>query len=388
MKTTFKINYNNFIDKLFLIYICFFYAFPYQILKVELILLSLILLFLRRIKLNIFLLWSILYVIILLFSILYSINPGSSLTKALQVLKSLLFANLLISSINYREEIERIFKYFIFSGFVLIGRILSVFPISEIGKSRIHIPGLFNSNDIGLKLSISLLCVLYFLVLKRKKNILFYFELIMLYSFSIFTGSRTAFLFASLEIVILLLVTIKNRIKLLLVLFIIIMSIYLFGNQIINLPIVYNTLGKRLNSFMYIFSKEGRIDESSIIRINMIRDGITYFLKKPFLGYGVDNYRYLSHYQTYSHNNYIELLVGLGIFGTIVYYFSYIFILFKSFIEFFKGRKEIVIFIILIFLLLIVDFGTVSYYERYNIFILAFSFLGIETKNYLKEYSK
>lgn len=383
MKLTSKLNYDKIVDKLFFIYICFFYAFPYQILKVELALLILLLPKLKKIKINIFLGWSIIYILFLLFSTIYSIDPGNSLIKTFQILKSLIFANILINSISTKKEIEKIYQYFIISGFVLITRILFIFPIGELGRERIHIPGLFNANDIGFKLSISLLFVLYFVFLKKKKSIYFILELVILYIFIIFTGSRTAFLFGSLEIILLALLSVRNKAKLLLRTFIFFLFFILFYDEIINRPIIYDILGKRIESLFNVFMGKGEIDNSSLIRINMIKDGINYFFEKPFLGYGIDSYRYMSYYETYSHNNYIELLVSLGVFGTILYYFIYGYIFIKGIVEFFKRRKEMLIFSVLIFITLIVDLGTVSYYERYNIFILAFSFFNVTVKNKL-----
>lgn len=383
MKLTSKLNYDKIVDKLFFIYICFFYAFPYQILKVELALLILLLPKLKKIKINIFLGWSIIYILFLLFSTIYSIDPGNSLIKTFQILKSLIFANILINSISTKKEIEKIYQYFIISGFVLITRILFIFPIGELGRERIHIPGLFNANDIGFKLSISLLFVLYFVFLKKKKSIYFILELVILYIFIIFTGSRTAFLFGSLEIILLALLSVRNKAKLLLRTFIFFLFFILFYDEIINRPIIYDILGKRIESLFNVFMGKGEIDNSSLIRINMIKDGINYFFEKPFLGYGIDSYRYMSYYETYSHNNYIELLVSLGVFGTILYYFIYGYI----FIKVIKIKTENINISFLLLknstIPLIVDLGTVSYYERYNIFILAFSFFNVTVKNKL-----
>lgn len=374
MKLTFKIDYNKFVDKLFFIYICFFYAFPYQMLKVELVLLILLFPKLKKIKINAFLGWSIAYIIVLLLSIIYSVESNYSTVKTFQVLKSLIFTNIFILYMNSEEKIEKIFKYFIISGFILIFRIILVFPIDKLGKVKIYTGTLFNANEIGFKLLISLLFILYFIFIKKNKSIFFIFGLIILCVFLISTGSRTVFAIGIFEIFSLFLFSRKNKKELIFFLFITIIITYIFLEKFLRIPVIYNILGQRIETLLNVFTGKGKVDNSSIVRINMIKDGIKLFLEKPFLGYGIDTYKFLTPYKMYSHNNYIELLVGMGILGTIVYYFIYIFIFIKIIL---KKREELLIFNILILVNLIIDLTTVTYYDRSNIFIIAFSFLGV-----------
>lgn len=73
---------------------------------------------------------------------------------------------------------------------------------------------------------------------------------------------------------------------------------------------------------------EGSTEGSMNTRFMMIQVGWNWFKEHPFIGYGIDNYRILLGQEigtiTYSHNNIIELLVGIGLFGTIIYYLTHI----------------------------------------------------------------
>ena len=47
-------------------------------------------------------------------------------------------------------------------------------------------------------------------------------------------------------------------------------------------------------------------------------------MENPLLGYGLNNYHLFHWSGVYSHNNYIEVLVSLGIIGFIIYYSIFI----------------------------------------------------------------
>ena len=378
MKIESKINYDKFVEILFCIYICSFYTFPYQMLEIELILLIFMLPKLRKIKINAFLGWSIAYMAILLFSSLYSIRPDTSLFKSFQVLKNLIFANILISSIRTKEGIEKIFKYFIIAGIILLVRVLLIFPIDKLGKLRFQILGLFNANDLAIKWGTSLIFLIYFIFIKNRRNILNIYLIFLFYIAIIFTGSRKGFLFENIAILFTWIFKIKNKIKLFLILFFIIVLILIFYKEIINTPIIYNVLGKRIDGLINVITQKDEVDDSTLVRINLVKDGISYIIRKPLFGYGINIYSYLSPYELYSHNNYIELLTGVGIFGTIIYYFIYFYNLIFSY-KILKKRKFIVIpSCILITTSLFLELGLVNYDSRYNIFVLALTFLIVD----------
>ncbi|WP_335341999.1 O-antigen ligase family protein [Bacillus alkalicola] len=68
-------------------------------------------------------------------------------------------------------------------------------------------------------------------------------------------------------------------------------------------------------------------------RLNMIKWGFGWFLESPIWGYGIGNYRMLLFEvigrESYAHNNFIELLVGVGIIGFILYYFMYFYVFYN-----------------------------------------------------------
>lgn len=81
-----------------------------------------------------------------------------------------------------------------------------------------------------------------------------------------------------------------------------------------------------MENLFSFFTDTGTTEASINIRSQMITFGLEMFKENPIWGYGIDNYKILygvSYYaEAYSHNNLIELLVGVGIVGAFLYYYS------------------------------------------------------------------
>ena len=86
---------------------------------------------------------------------------------------------------------------------------------------------------------------------------------------------------------------------------------------IMNVPFLYNEVGFRFEGIV----TNGEVEGSFRGRERMIALGWSLFRDNPLLGYGVNNFRALSPWNTYAHNNYVELLVDVGVIGTALFYF-------------------------------------------------------------------
>ena len=120
----------------------------------------------------------------------------------------------------------------------------------------------------------------------------------------------------------------------------------IFFVVVIKVDVLYNILGYRLVEMIKGFLGEGG-DNSFDVRANMIKLGWNWFLDKPILGYGLRNftvlYQEITGWETYSHNNFIEILVGLGLTGFVVYYSIYIYLFVKLFKKCFIERDLLAI---------------------------------------------
>lgn len=142
---------------------------------------------------------------------------------------------------------------------------------------------------------------------------------------------------------------------------------------IMNVDVFYNAVGKRIESLLtYVFTGE-EADTSAITRTNMINIALDLFLgKNPMFGIGLNNFKYVSGYMTYSHNNYVELLCSLGVVGILVYYGPMLYFAIRAFILWRKRVPGAILPLTILVLQFVNDIGQVSYYT-FSIHI----FLGI-----------
>lgn len=91
---------------------------------------------------------------------------------------------------------------------------------------------------------------------------------------------------------------------------------------------------KRFDMFFNLFYSTDPVDNSTMTRLDMIAYGLEQFFYRPIQGYGINNFRELfiqtSGWATYSHNNFVELLVNVGFVGFVLYYYIYYIILQKA----------------------------------------------------------
>lgn len=60
-------------------------------------------------------------------------------------------------------------------------------------------------------------------------------------------------------------------------------------------------------------------DSGLLNRTQMLQDAWRLWLERPFTGWGFDRFREVSGWNTYSHNNYVELLANQGLFGLLLF---------------------------------------------------------------------
>ena len=136
-----------------------------------------------------------------------------------------------------------------------------------------------------------------------------------------------------------------------------------------------------MDSMLAYFTGEGKADNSTVIRNQMAQLGLEWFVKYPIFGVGIGSPHILSGkylaFDTYLHNNYLEMLCGGGIVGFILYYGAYVYL----FVKLFKYRnidKECVgIGFVWMILMMIMDYGMVSYYTKEQWLYLMIHFLNI-----------
>lgn len=136
-------------------------------------------------------------------------------------------------------------------------------------------------------------------------------------------------------------------------------------NLMMKNPVLYESIGVRMEQLIEGQEDESKLDDSARIREIMRHDAIEQWWEKPLWGYGFDSYKYranivVKHFY-YSHCNYTEMLYNGGIIMFLVYYWIY----YKIISDFFKKKKSpekyraFAIATAISFLLL--DYGAITY---------------------------
>ena len=143
---------------------------------------------------------------------------------------------------------------------------------------------------------------------------------------------------------------------------------------------IFRGINQRMLSLYNLYIGRGSYDHSAWARNQMIIRGIQCWLDNIIGGIGISTTGTLIFdlgYNSYLHNNYVDLLAGGGIICFVCYYSMYVYL----FYNFFKYRRydmsRAVFFLIWIILTLFMDYGMVSYYSKAQWFYVMIMFLSV-----------
>ena len=329
-----------------------------------------------------FLAWSGSFFIVCVLSCIYAINA----TQSIDILKTLipLFVFLLILDgvIKTKEDLEKYIMLYLISTFILIIYVyvnvdLKSFQLAQHGFVSMN---MWNGNDVGTKCAIFVIISLYFI--KNNNSLFKRLVLLAALGLSLYlvfcTASRKAILIVVLGLCLLL--YLNHPSKRLRNIFIIVAVLYSGYTLVMTIPEWYNTIGWRLEGAIAIITGRGSADSSALLRAEYIEVGWEAFKENPILGYGINNYRLINlqatGHQTYSHNNFIEILVGIGIVGFFIYYSFYLKLTVDYIKVYLKRLTTPLIYTIAVcfIMMFLMHVAVVSYYSiGQNIIILFFA---------------
>lgn len=234
-----------------------------------------------------------------------------------------------------------------------------------------------NNNTIGMAAAYAVVLDAYLGAEPGKKRNPFRFLLYaLLVMMVLLTGSKKALLILVLSVSAMHILTRRNKLTVILLVLAVALLIY---QLLITVPILYRLVGVRIQELVRGTLSMLRLDAYTLnelmdtslatsdrVRYNMIFRGLEWASEKPVLGYGMANYiilyaRTYGNY-LYAHNNYVEILVGLGLVGLCWYYSLHIGILSRIW-KSVQNNQYAKIVMMLMILQLVLDFGLVSYLE-------------------------
>lgn len=99
-------------------------------------------------------------------------------------------------------------------------------------------------------------------------------------------------------------------------------------------------------------------------RSHLIERGLELWWDRPLVGYGIDQFRQVSEYNYYSHNNYTEILANFGVLGFALFYSLYAIILVRAVPAALRGSDTAWTILAIVLVLLLMDVARVSYTSR------------------------
>lgn len=231
--------------------------------------------------------------------------------------------------------------------------------LSALGSKRLGAE-IMNVNTIGKFCSMATIICFWYAYYKRK---FYYFApMILCAMVSLGVGSRKSVIFLLFGCCFLYLLKgdISHKMKNLLLIAI---SLAVFV-MILQTPMFART-AERFSSFLALFTGDAPIDHSTALRMALVEGGWKDFLASPLMGIGLDNSHFLARRYIgddfYMHNNFIELLVSVGLIGTIPFYFLRIYPIVKLLLPALNHDETAILLESLLITFLILDFGQNSY---------------------------
>lgn len=241
-------------------------------------------------------------------------------------------------------------------------------PAIMAGGSRIGDSASGNVNALAINLC-SFFAVLSFEAIYLERKRLFPL-LVILSLFILLTGSKKGVV--GIFIIIVILFAGKYRLKVWKYILPIIILLLVY-ELIMNNSYFYAIIGRRVDAFFSALETK-QSNNSTGERLSMYQLGWNYFRSSPWLGNGYGYFAKYSLFSTYSHSNYIELLVSFGLLGFLLYYSQYIRIIIKV-IKNIKKNMITILCITIIALQLFFDTASIGYYNDARFYIFIFFML-------------
>jgi O-antigen ligase len=311
-------------------------------------------------------------------SVLWSISEERALAKCWTLVQMFAYARILFEFFSCRvKAVKEIVQAYFVSGFAMCLYALSYYGVDDISNALFANYRMGNEinqiNIFGMTAAFTVIMGLYLSRESKKKK--YFLCAILPFIMALTSGSTKALAILIFGFLIVYYEKIKRSYLATIagsgIMFLCLIVLLQDGNE---LQIV-----KRFGETLNVFTGGGVENTSSLTRIYYIKLGWNSFLESPLCGKGLGNFAEILFqtlgYATYAHNNYIEVLVDLGIIGFALYYSIYFILLKKMYL---KSRKNTFFFLLLL-LRLILDIGVVSYYSKETyIFLILFSLISMD----------
>ena len=344
-------------------------TFLMKIIKISLILWTIMsLCYRKRFYCDKYIVWNLIFLAFFGLSILWSLYP--SVTFA--AIKTSLLNTACVISIfqlcNKRDNLNIVFQtirvipYFSIIFFIRV--ICQYGGIALSGVRQIDEAATSLHNSLGMFCAFSGVIAIFLATMLKKNRIKYYIILIINFIILLLSGSRKSLLYFIIPIIIFGIFNSKNPLKSFRNLILILGGMFLLNYLIMNNAVLYSSIGNGIETLVQgLLGNE--TDESTSGRLRIINWGIGIFKENKIYGIGLESFKMM--HESYfgnlaiADNNYIELLVDLGIIGLLIYYSFHAYLVFVLTKQIKKKSRIVYILIGIEAAILICDFGCSSY---------------------------
>lgn len=339
---------------------------------------------------NAFLNCLLLYGFLLILSTYYTSAPTEEYNPTLiAYITMFILVFFIISCIKSEEDVKFFIKVFIITAIVncvytyfLVGS--EAFSLLRDSDTAFRLASEEqNANSIGMMSAYGAVFSIYFFMYEeeeKKYRLLYAMAFSITFVFSILTGSRKALLMLFVGCIMVIFHknaqgdnAIRTFFKMIIAFIIVGCIFYWF-----MVSDFFTIVRSRTEMLISGLSGDAKLDHSASHRLKMIENGWKVFWMAPLLGNGIcSSYTY---FLTYSHNNYVEILMNNGIVGLIIFYKPIV----MNTLTLFRLKREIrePLYIVALFVflwILIGGYGYVFYSNKIDMSILAIFISWVKT---------
>ncbi len=335
-----------------------------------------------RIRLRPYHIFFILFMLYTAITSLWAIRTNDVYNKTYSLLQILVCASLMYLHYDRKANTHSLLMVVMWAGYFVVLYAISFYGLDQMLASAqdMRLDNEFsNVNAIAMAAAIS--CMFQWNELLHRRNIWSSVFMIPAVILITATQSRKAFILLIAGIVLVYIVKTmgqkgfaKKILKLLFYMLLLAVAMQL----LFRLPIFSGSL-ERMEQMLNFWSNEGEVDHSTLLRNNLMELGLEWFKKYPIGGIGMGNPHILAgqylKFDSYLHNNFVELLCGGGIIGFGLYYSMYAYLAYTLFKYRNADREAAYLSLIWLSLMLIMNYGMVTYYSKLQWYYLAIHFI-------------
>jgi O-antigen ligase len=322
--------------------------------------------------------WSFLFVLLSFCSIFHASSRELAMVRFISIIQVLVLSNLVIP---YLRESHRNYLFFlescVFGVFVLCVRLIVTASVPELFSSRLGLTVGMNADCLGFVFSIAGLVSLY--LVWDTKNWFYLLPMVLYSLFGMLSGFlEVVAILAGIGMLLLIALSEKKPFWALGAFLVLsLVALVLFASTL-GRGLLYRILGSR-NDFFFAFSGRCGTEGNVAARMEMIENGLSMFRQKPLFGWGQGTFADIAGYGSSAYDNYVELLVSLGLVGTIAYCSLHLGLFARGFGAYLKrhARTETILSLSLLLVMSVGYLGQTMLFSEFPTFVLAVCYVGI-----------